>query len=290
MTIPLISVIITTKNEEDNIRYCLKSIKQQTYPKEFIEMIVIDNNSTDKTKEIAKQYTKLVFNFGPERSAQRNYGINKCHGEYFLQLDADQSLDKNVIEECVKKIVNFKDNDKSNNYFADIALQVPENIVGSKNYFNRIRNYEKVFYTNSVIDCVRFIPTKIIKDIGGYDCSLNGPEDWDLDQRIREKCYIDIIDSHMDHNEGNVTFLKFLEKKWYYSKSFGKYISKWGKNNRYVKLRLGFFYRYIGVFVENKKYKNVLIHPMLFASLIGTKLILGGVFLGRTFADKFKTR
>ena len=71
----ILSVIITTKNEEKNIANCLKSIKAQNYPHDKIEIIVVDNNSKDRTKEIAARFTDKVYNFGPERSAQRNYGI-----------------------------------------------------------------------------------------------------------------------------------------------------------------------------------------------------------------------
>jgi glycosyltransferase involved in cell wall biosynthesis len=55
-----VSVVITTKNEEKNIANCLESIKRQTYPQNRIEIIVVDNNSTDGTKEIARKYTKKV--------------------------------------------------------------------------------------------------------------------------------------------------------------------------------------------------------------------------------------
>ena len=73
LKLPLVSVVITTRNEEKNIENCLMSIQEQTY--KHIEIIVIDNNSSDKTKELSKQYTNKVFNQGPERSAQRNYGM-----------------------------------------------------------------------------------------------------------------------------------------------------------------------------------------------------------------------
>ncbi|MGE4357062.1 MAG: glycosyltransferase family 2 protein [Candidatus Omnitrophota bacterium] len=64
----LVSVIITTKNEEANIENCLRSIKAQSYlsrrsratlggPQDKIEIIVGDNNSVDRTKEIALEYT-----------------------------------------------------------------------------------------------------------------------------------------------------------------------------------------------------------------------------------------
>jgi cellulose synthase/poly-beta-1,6-N-acetylglucosamine synthase-like glycosyltransferase len=52
----LISVINTTKNEEKNIANYLESIKKQTYPQELIEIIVVDNNSEDKTKEISESF------------------------------------------------------------------------------------------------------------------------------------------------------------------------------------------------------------------------------------------
>jgi len=55
----IVSVIITTKNEEKNIENCLRSIKNQNYPREKIEIIVVDNNSLDKTKEIALKYYNL---------------------------------------------------------------------------------------------------------------------------------------------------------------------------------------------------------------------------------------
>ena len=73
--LPLVSVIVTTKNEEKNIANCLKSIKNQTYKN--IEIIVVDNNSDDRTKEIAGKYTDKVFNHGPERSALRNLGAER---------------------------------------------------------------------------------------------------------------------------------------------------------------------------------------------------------------------
>ena len=86
MVEPLVSVIITTKNSERTLDRCLSTIKNQTYPN--IELIVVDNNSTDKTKEIAKKYTKNVFNKGPERSAQRNFGATKARGKFLLIHDS----------------------------------------------------------------------------------------------------------------------------------------------------------------------------------------------------------
>ena len=57
--IPLVSVVITTKNEEKNIENCLRSIRSQTFKN--IELIVVDNFSEDKTAEIAKKYGAKVY-------------------------------------------------------------------------------------------------------------------------------------------------------------------------------------------------------------------------------------
>ncbi|MEK9871049.1 MAG: glycosyltransferase, partial [Gammaproteobacteria bacterium] len=61
MTLPLISVVVTTKNEEKHIGNCLASIAAQDYPADRLEIIVVDNDSDDKTKEIARKYTDKVF-------------------------------------------------------------------------------------------------------------------------------------------------------------------------------------------------------------------------------------
>ncbi|MBE7445756.1 MAG: glycosyltransferase family 2 protein [Planctomycetia bacterium] len=99
----LVSVIVTTKNEERNIGHCMKSIKFQSY--ENREIIVIDNFSTDKTKEIALKYINKVYDKGPERSAQRNFGmINIAKGKYVMFVDADMILSPRLVESCVKEM------------------------------------------------------------------------------------------------------------------------------------------------------------------------------------------
>nr|MCS5620811.1 glycosyltransferase [Nitrospinaceae bacterium] len=98
---PVVSVIVTTKNEERNIGACLESVVQQSMPP--LEMIVVDNYSEDKTSEIAREYGAKVFQLGPERSAQRNYGVEKAQGKYILYLDADMRLSPKVIEECFNR-------------------------------------------------------------------------------------------------------------------------------------------------------------------------------------------
>ena len=68
----LVSVIITTKNEADVIEKLIRSIKSQTFKN--VEIILVDNNSTDKTQDIVRKMNVKMYTVGPERSTQRNFG------------------------------------------------------------------------------------------------------------------------------------------------------------------------------------------------------------------------
>ena len=96
---PLISVIVTTRNNHDTLDACLQSIVAQSYSP--IELVVVDNNSTDDTKDIARRYTPHVYNKGPERSVQRNYAVEKASGDYVVIIDSDMELTRDVIRSCV---------------------------------------------------------------------------------------------------------------------------------------------------------------------------------------------
>ena len=99
----MVSFIIPTKNEEKNIQNCLESIKRQDFDCGRIEIIVVDNNSTDKTREIAREYTDKVFTHGTERSSQRNFGACQAKAEILGFIDADMILSAGVIDEVIKK-------------------------------------------------------------------------------------------------------------------------------------------------------------------------------------------
>jgi len=88
----IVSVVITTKNEEKHIGNYLESIRSQSYPQEKIEIIGVDNNSHDNAKTIANQYTDKTYNFGLERSAQRNFGVSQANGKYVYYVDSDMRL------------------------------------------------------------------------------------------------------------------------------------------------------------------------------------------------------
>ena len=295
----LVSVVVTTKNEEKHIENCLKSVKVQTYPN--IEIIVVDNNSTDRTKEIAKKYTHLVFNKGPERSAQRNFGmIEVAQGKYVMYVDADMILSPTLIEDCVYEMKNDQDL---------VALYIPEIVLG-QGFWSKVRRFERRFYDGTVIDCVRFIRRDAFVKVGGFDLSMTGPEDWDLDKKIRQAGKVKLLKnkrkgvdsfekwelynlikkngvnpenygSVIYHNEAEFDLKRYLQKKAYYAKSFNVYINKWGKDDPDIKKQFGVWYRYFGVFVENGKWRKLLGHPSLTMGMYLLKFLVGVVYVLR---------
>jgi len=260
---PLVSVIVTTKNEEHNISACLESVIQQSTPP--LEIILVDNYSLDKTSEIAQEYGAKIFQQGPERSAQRNYGVENAQGKYILYLDADMRLSQKVIEECVSCC---EADDKI------CGIYIPEFIVG-KGFWINVRRFERSFYDGTVIDAVRFVPKSAFQQVKGFDVKLTGPEDWDFDKKIRGLGKTIVADANLEHDEGEFNLHHYLGKKNYYSKGFNKYIDKWGVNDSDVRRQLSPWYRFLGVFVEHGKFVKLVKHPILTLAMYYLRVRVG---------------
>ncbi len=214
---PLVSVIVPTKNSEEFIEACLKSIKEQTYKN--IELIVVDNHSTDNTISIAKKYTDKVFKKGPERSAQRNYGALISRGLYLIFIDSDMEVTKGVIRSCLSTIQKQKKIG---------AIIIPEESFGD-GFWAQCKRLERSFYLgNDAIEAPRFIEKKLFTSITGYDESLIAGEDWDLAIRLKESAKISRIKERILHNEGKLKLGRTLQKKYYYAKQAKAYLKRIG--------------------------------------------------------------
>jgi cellulose synthase/poly-beta-1,6-N-acetylglucosamine synthase-like glycosyltransferase len=94
---PVISIILPVRNEEKNIASCLESLDALDYPKELYEIILIDDHSTDRTKSIAQQFSKLMPSLqiveADENSSGKKKaitaGIKKAKGEIIAATDGD---------------------------------------------------------------------------------------------------------------------------------------------------------------------------------------------------------
>jgi glycosyltransferase involved in cell wall biosynthesis len=249
---PLVSVIIPTKNSSRTLETCLESIKNQTYKN--IELIVVDNNSSDNTKEIAKKYTDKVFNYGPERSAQRNFGAKQTNGEYLLIHDSDIYFNVNSIKECVE-LSGVENCD---------AIVLPEQSIGI-GFWVKVKAFERSFYVeNDLIEAPRFFKRVVYEKLGGYDEDMTGPEDWDLGIRITNDGYkIGRAKFFLQHDEGKINLFGSSKKKRYYAKDiFGKYAQMHPKE---FKKQMSFFVRFpLGKIIKKGSRYPILFSCMLF--------------------------
>ena len=262
-----LSVVITTRNESANIANCIRAFDGF---RGDVEVIVVDNGSTDGTKGIAASLGAKVLDKGPERSAQRNLGWRTAVAPWVVILDADMIMPRETIEEmlaCASRGDGIA------------AYWIPEVRTGD-GIRVKARNFERSFYDGTCIDALRFFSKEILEKTGGYDENLiAGPEDWELDIRVLEtgaKCAV--LKNHLIHNEKRLTLKKMLEKKAYYTKSFAAYQAKW-KGHPAVKMQFSPWYRCVGVFVEKGKWKRLLRHPILAAVMYFERVAVGIVYL-----------
>jgi (heptosyl)LPS beta-1,4-glucosyltransferase len=89
-TMPKISAVINTRNEERNIRYCLETLKWCD------EIIVVDMESEDKTVEIAKEFTDKIYSHEKVLAFDiaRKFAVGKATGDWVLLIDADEMVTK----------------------------------------------------------------------------------------------------------------------------------------------------------------------------------------------------
>lgn len=268
----MVSVIITTKNESAVIERLLTSLKDQSY--RDIEIILVDNNSHDATKKLAKKFTNKVYNFGPERSAQRNFGAKIAKGKYLLFLDADMQLSKNVIKECIE----ISEADKKIG-----AVIIPE-VSTARTFWEKVKGFERSFYNEKgdpFTDAARFFTQKAFNVGGGYDETITGPEDWDLPESIRELGYkIERIKSKIYHKERVPSPLSLAKKKFYYGLRAYKYLTK--HNISMFGPKTIYFLR--PVFYKN--IDKIIMHPILSIGMVimlSAELVGGGLgyFIGR---------
>ncbi len=274
---PLVSVIVPTYNSWKTIESCLKSIKNQNY--DNIEIIVVDNSSKDNTKEIAKKYTDKVFNKWPERTAQKNYWIEKTKWEYVFFVDSDMELTEKVIEKLVEKI-------QENNDVWWVCI--PEHSVW-KWFFVKIRDFERSFYNWTSVESARFFKKEDIIKVWWFEEDLIFFEESLLPQKIEAKLWKSCkyrTNEYINHNEWEINLFVWLKKKFYYWRSLDEYKVKvekiWIKET--WEWQMWIINRYM-IFLKNKQFYK---KPILAIWVLVLKTLeFGSWGLGVVFS-KFK--
>jgi glycosyltransferase involved in cell wall biosynthesis len=89
-----LSICMIVKNEEENLKRCLDSMKNLIDKKDFVELIIVDTGSTDNTVSVAEQYTNKIYfhEWNNNFADMRNISINYAKGDWIFIIDADEEL------------------------------------------------------------------------------------------------------------------------------------------------------------------------------------------------------
>ncbi len=276
------TVVIPTKNSELHISRCLQSILRQNYPKSCIEVIVSDNESVDKTLDIAKRNgVKTITINGPAPLVcqQRNVGAAKAKGDYLYFLDHDMELPVNFFQHVANQI-RMKP-------FID-AWQVPEIVEGKDILLSRMKTFEKMSYGGTYIASARIIKREVFRKNGlRFEESLSGgPADWDMDlQLTKAKKQIDLLDTSVIHHEEALSIGQSIRKKKTYFDGIEKYKAKWRRKDRklynevLIQQQFNPWYRLFSVFFTRKNWLNTVKQLHIYIVFLIYKTAMGLSFL-----------
>lgn len=177
----ILSIIIPTYNEEEYLPVLLESIKEQDF--DDYEVIVADANSTDKTREIAKEYGCIIVDGGLP-GVGRNNGAKVAQGEILLFLDSDLKLTEDYLQDAIYEF-------RMERLGIAITQMKPLSDKVQDKIFHEFANYfmigvEKIKPHGA--GCYGIIAKKELHDkCGGFDESLTFGEDTDYIERLAKE-------------------------------------------------------------------------------------------------------
>lgn len=181
----LVSVIIPVYNEEADVKECLKSLQSQSY--KSIEIIVIDDGSTDSTKQIINKFpVKLLEQNHQGPGVARNKGAKAVKGDILVFVDADMTFDKDFIKDLIFPIIR----NKTIGTFSKNEMN-----ANKENIFSRFWNINRGWPVSKLIpkNYPRTAPVfrAILKSefykVGGFDTGGEYTDDWSLSRKLGKK-------------------------------------------------------------------------------------------------------
>lgn len=183
---PLVSVVISTYNRSDYVGDTVESVINQTYPN--IDLIVVDDGSTDGTGEIIRRFgdkVRYVWQENAERASARNHGLRLAKGEFIAFLDSDDLWMPDKIEQAVKFL-------RANPRFGLVYTDYVQ-IDGEGRELRVVRVGGPSGRVTEALLKRSFVPfgahlsrTSLIKEINGFveDRQMSGSEDWEMWVRL----------------------------------------------------------------------------------------------------------
>jgi glycosyltransferase involved in cell wall biosynthesis len=265
-----VSFIVPTYNSSRTISACVRSLRTQTYPD--VEILVVDNNSTDDTSARALAAgADQVITAGPERCAQRNRGAADSRGEIVVFIDSDMVMEPALAAQIV---ATFETRPELS------ALIIPERSFGD-GFWTKCRVLEKSLYVgNESVEAARAFRRDAFEAVGGWNENLTAAEDWDLDDRIRAHgVQVGRIDAYIWHDEGKLRLRGTFGKKRYYGQWIAAYLDAHDDGSRRIR-RSGLL----------DKKGDLLRHPILTGGMVTLKSIeAAGIYAGMRDARSGRT-
>ena len=191
-----VSIVIPTKNSAKYLEKCLRSIQELDFPREDLEVIVVDGGSTDRTVEIARRYgCKILFESRGTIAYARDLGARAASGEFVAFTDSDCVVDRNWIRELLSCFTdervaavggpNLTPEDDSG--FGKAVGDVLEFLskAGARYGFRASRVVE--VHHNPT--CNVMYRRGVLEEVGGFNHNLVTVDDEELDYRIRKRGY-----------------------------------------------------------------------------------------------------
>jgi len=187
----MISVVVPTYNEEQNIERCLASLADQTVPRDSYEIIVVDGNSKDKTRELAEPLADNVFIQTSKRvGGARNDGAMAASGDIVATTDADCILPRDWVERIER---NFAEREivqlYGTVYPIEGGIRNHLSLLGA-NTFARLGYHTRTIYFT--LGCNTAFDREAFVQAGMYRC-IDAGDDLEIAQRMRKigKVYLD---------------------------------------------------------------------------------------------------
>ncbi|WP_052746065.1 glycosyltransferase family 2 protein [Sulfurovum lithotrophicum] len=232
---PPLSVIVPNYNNSRYIDECIGSVLAQTYKN--IEIIIIDDASTDGSQEILKKYEaeypfiKVIFNEKNQGvTRNRDTAIRLASGDYITTLDSDDYyMDARKLEKEMTILKKYRNEGRSNIIaFSDIVLVDKEGerlFPNAKNTVKEGNIFKNIFARDCMVPRDFIFTKQQYFDTGGFDIDIPIYEDWDLKLRLAKHnaFYFTGVEGigYRRHGEGlsaannnkHVKWLKYIYKK-----------------------------------------------------------------------------
>jgi cellulose synthase/poly-beta-1,6-N-acetylglucosamine synthase-like glycosyltransferase len=184
--LPKISVIITSRNNEETIGECINSLVQLNYPKDKLEILLIDANSTDKTAQIAAQSGAKVVSMSGNAPAAYNYALQIANFDTLAFVDSDAKVER----EWLVKLVPHLADPKTAGVSGNIETWNSDNSWARSIGYDIKTRYARVDkFTGRVATMNLLLKRHVLEELGGFDENFPSQYDTEFGYRLTAKGY-----------------------------------------------------------------------------------------------------